>query len=126
MQHRSPPDNSGEILISCPVMRPGCSPKSRPVTFRYRHLPGSVLNSLVTMKWMVAIRLLAVGILPVFATSAQQTRIDSEQLQSAVSKGHRLGSEQYGVAAVEELLDRGLNVNAKDGAGWTALMMASL
>jgi ankyrin repeat protein len=75
---------------------------------------------------MVAIRLLAVGILAVFATPAQQNRIDSDQLQSAVSKGHRLGSEQYGVAAVEELLDRGLNVNAKDGAGWTALMMASL
>ncbi len=50
----------------------------------------------------------------------------SEQLQTAVSKGHRLGSEGSGVAAVNELLDRGLNVNAKDSAGWTALMMASL
>ena len=36
----------------------------------------------------------------------------SEQLQAAVSKGHRLGSEENGVAAVNELLDRGHNVNA--------------
>ena len=72
------------------------------------------------------IRLLAICLIAALATSAQPNTVESEQLQSAVSKGHRLGFEETGVEAVRELLDRGLNVNAKDGAGWTALMMASL
>lgn len=50
----------------------------------------------------------------------------SEQLQSAVNKGHSLGAEGRGEAAVEQLLDKGLDVNAKDNIGWTSLMMASL
>jgi hypothetical protein len=56
----------------------------------------------------------------------QHNATDSQRLQEAVSKGHRLGAEASGVAAVAELLDLGLNVNAKDSVGWTALMMASL
>jgi hypothetical protein len=57
---------------------------------------------------------------------ALQDAKHSEELQAAVSKGHRLGAEDHGVAAVNELLDKGLNVDAQDGLGWTALMMASL
>lgn len=59
-------------------------------------------------------------------TDEKQASTDSEQLQAAVSKGHRLGAEERGVTAVKELLDNGLSVNARDRVGWTALMMASL
>jgi len=75
---------------------------------------------------MIPIRLLTIYLLATLATSAQGSIAESEQLQAAVSKGHRLGSEENGVEAVRALLDRGANINAKDGAGWSALMMASL
>lgn len=78
------------------------------------------------MGLMAIIRLSVISALALTAASAQQTSNGSEQLQSAVSKGHRLGAEDRGVTAVEELLDRGLDVNAQDSVGWTALMMASL
>jgi hypothetical protein len=75
---------------------------------------------------MVPKGLLSMVVFALYTATAQQTGTGSEQLQSAVSKGHRFGFEERGVAAVEELLNRGLNVNGKDSAGWTALIMASL
>jgi hypothetical protein len=52
--------------------------------------------------------------------------LPGDALRDAVSRGHRLGSEELGVLAVKRLLDSGVPVNAQDAVGWTALMQAGL
>jgi ankyrin repeat protein len=52
--------------------------------------------------------------------------LPGDALRDAVSRGHRLGSEDLGVKAVKRLLDAGVPVNSQDGVGWTALMQAGL
>jgi ankyrin repeat protein len=52
--------------------------------------------------------------------------LPGDALRDAVSRGHRLGSEDLGVQAVKRLLDAGVPVNSQDGVGWTALMQAGL
>jgi len=53
-------------------------------------------------------------------------KLPGDALRDAVSRGHRLGSEDLGVQAVKRLLDTGVRVDSQDGAGWTALMEAGL
>jgi ankyrin repeat protein len=52
--------------------------------------------------------------------------LPGDALRDAVSRGHRLGSEDLGVKAVKRLLDNGVSVDSQDGVGWTALMQAGL
>jgi ankyrin repeat protein len=52
--------------------------------------------------------------------------LPGDALRDAVSRGHRLGSEDLGVQAARRLLDAGVPVNSQDGVGWTALMQAGL
>src|ERR1051326_5617122 len=52
--------------------------------------------------------------------------LPGDALRDAVSRGHRLGSEELGVKAVKRLLDAGVSVDSQDGVGWTALMQAGL
>ena len=52
--------------------------------------------------------------------------LPGDALRDAVSRGHRLGSEDLGVQAVKRLLDAGVPVDSQDGVGWTALMQAGL
>ena len=59
-----------------------------------------------------------------FAVHGQE--LPGDALREAVSKGHRLGSEDLGVQAVKRLLDAGVSVDSQDDAGWTALMHAGL
>ena len=53
-------------------------------------------------------------------------RLPGDALRDAVSRGHRLGSEDLGVLAVKRLLDAGVSVDSQDGVGWSALMQAGL
>lgn len=50
--------------------------------------------------------------------------LPGDALRDAVSRGHRLGSEDLGSQAVKRLLDAGVSVDSQDGVGWTALMQA--
>jgi len=52
--------------------------------------------------------------------------LPGDALRDAVSRGHRLGSEDLGSQAVKRLLDAGVSVDSQDGVGWTALMQAGL
>src|SRR5689334_13082361 len=52
--------------------------------------------------------------------------LPGDALRDAVSRGHRLGSEELGIKAVKRLLDAGVSVDSQDGVGWTALMQAGL
>jgi ankyrin repeat protein len=77
-------------------------------------------------------RLTIVSLLVIAAAPAQQAgrpiQADgqADRLIQAVVAGHSLGNEPKGVAALEALLAGGLDVNAADSAGWTALMQACL
>ncbi|MDA1314502.1 MAG: ankyrin repeat domain-containing protein [Acidobacteria bacterium] len=62
------------------------------------------------------------SLLATFCAPAQQ----ADRLIQAVVAGHSLGNEPKGIAALEALLAEGLDVNAADSAGWTALMQACL
>ena len=66
---------------------------------------------------------LAIFTLLVVGTAAAQ---QADHLIQAVVAGHSLGNEPKGIAALEALLAEGLDVNAADSAGWTALMQACL
>ena len=82
---------------------------SRPATpqLRFRLVPG-------TLVFMATL-------LPCYGQ-----RLPGDALRDAVSRGHRLGSEDLGVRAVKRLLDAGVSVDAQDGVGWSALMQAGL
>ncbi len=71
---------------------------------------------------MTLLRLAFVALLLVAPAAAQQ----AERLIEAVAVGHSLGNEPKGIAALEALLADGLDVNAADSVGWTALMGACL
>jgi len=58
--------------------------------------------------------------------TAYGQRLPGDALRDAVSRGHRLGSEDVGVQAVKRLLDAGVSVDSQDGVGWSALMQAGL
>jgi len=75
----------------------------------------------VTRKLNIGVRIGA-SLLAAWAATAQQqgTVID------AINKGHAVGHEQDGVAAVRAALSAGGNVNERDRTGWTPLMHASL
>ena len=52
--------------------------------------------------------------------------LPGDALRDAVSRRHRLGSEELGVQAVKRLLDAGVSADSQDGVGWTPLMQAGL
>lgn len=58
--------------------------------------------------------------------TAYGQRLPGDALRDAVSRGHRLGSEDLGVQAVKRLLDAGVSVDSQDSVGWSALMQAGL
>lgn len=81
---------------------------SRPTNqLRFRLVPG-------TLVFVVAL------------LTAYGQRLPGDALRDAVSRGHRLGSEDLGVQAVKRLLDAGVSVDSQDGVGWSALMQAGL
>jgi ankyrin repeat protein len=71
---------------------------------------------------MNLIRITLFTVLAIAPAAAQQ----AERLIEAVAAGHSLGNEPKGIAALEALLSDGLDVNAADSVGWTALMDACL
>lgn len=82
-------------------------------------VPRKEPRRLLPLSLMIA--LLAAGVPTAYGQS-----FPGEALRDAVSKGHRLGSEQRGADAVRQLLDAGVSVNAQDSVGWTALMQCGL
>lgn len=70
-------------------------------------------------------RLILVSLILSASIAAQNSVAVSQQLQEAVSQGHHLGSEANGADAVRAALDQGLDVNAQDAHGWTALHSAA-
>jgi ankyrin repeat protein len=78
------------------------------------------------MKALVIAGSLVISIALLASGAEAQTNPDpGTVMMEAVSTGHTLGNQHLGVAAVARALERGVDINAQDNAGWTALMYAA-